>query len=549
MSIARRLIPLLILVVFVVACDDSSEAPTTEPTPTGGTTATGGQDVVLSGEESFPDGFVVPAGHTWSFDPNTDTTVSVSGNVIVEGTLEMKPASGDVVHLLLFEGVDDNAFVGGGFDPVDSDVGLWVVGDGRLDIEGAEKTAWGYEYDPGWEGDEVVAAPNDEGDYQDFVPVTSTPTPNALGYQPELLDLTRNVRIEGTPEGYTHVFIRSTQPQTIRYAALRWVAPELGETDATGRYGIHFHMAGDGSRGSIVEGVVIRDTGNHAFVAHASHGVTFRDTIAFEVANEAYWWDEPPESEGDNYNPINDTNDLVWDHVVAAGVRLGEGGNKFRLSAFFLGNGQNVSLTNSVAVGVQGEPGDERSGFVWPEAAGAVWTFENNVAHNNGSNGIFTWQNNKQRHDVDDFTAYYNGGAGVIHGAYENSYQYTNLTLLDNGLAVVSNALGAPSEGRDTQVWTDVRTDGGALLIAEHATPLEAPVRFVGCDFEAVIVADAESDEPSSYEFVRCDLEPDDFDLRDARPDGAFRVQRGDGTAFELDGDGTVTEIEPFYSD
>lgn len=549
MSNARRLIPLLILVGIVVACEGTSKAPTTEQRPTEATTAASGQRVILSGEESFPDGFVVPAGQTWSFDPNTDTTVSVSGNVIVEGTLVMKPASGDVVHLLLFEGVDDNAFVGGGFDPVDSDVGLWVVGDGRLDIEGAEKTAWGYEYDPGWQGDEVVAAPNDEGDYQDFVPVTSTPPPNALGYQPELLDLTRNVRIEGTPEGYTHVFIRSTQPQTIRYAALRWVAPELGETDATGRYGIHFHMADDGSRGSIVEGVVIRDTGNHAFVAHASHGVTFRDTIAFQVANEAYWWDEPPESEGDNYNPINDTNDLVWDHVVAAGVRLGEGGNKFRLSAFFLGNGQNVSLTNSVAVGVQGEPGDERSGFIWPEAAGAVWTFENNVAHNNGSNGIFTWQNNKQRHDVDDFTAYYNGGVGVIHGAYENSYQYTNLTLLDNGLAVVSNALGAPSDGRDTQVWTDVRTDGGALLIAEHATPLEAPVRFVGCDFEAVIVADAESDEPSSYEFVRCDLQPDDFVLSDARRDGVFRVQRGDGTAFELDGDGTATEIEPFYSD
>lgn len=549
MSNARRLIPLLILVGIVVACEGTSKAPTTEQRPTEATTAASGQRVILSGEESFPDGFVVPAGQTWSFDPNIDTTVSVSGNVIVEGTLVMKPASGDVVHLLLFEGVDDNAFVGGGFDPVDSDVGLWVVGDGRLDIEGAEKTAWGYEYDPGWQGDEVVAAPNDEGDYQDFVPVTSTPPPNALGYQPELLDLTRNVRIEGTPEGYTHVFIRSTQPQTIRYAALRWVAPELGETDATGRYGIHFHMADDGSRGSIVEGVVIRDTGNHAFVAHASHGVTFRDTIAFQVANEAYWWDEPPESEGDNYNPINDTNDLVWDHVVAAGVRLGEGGNKFRLSAFFLGNGQNVSLTNSVAVGVQGEPGDERSGFIWPEAAGAVWTFENNVAHNNGSNGIFTWQNNKQRHDVDDFTAYYNGGVGVIHGAYENSYQYTNLTLLDNGLAVVSNALGAPSDGRDTQVWTDVRTDGGALLIAEHATPLEAPVRFVGCDFEAVIVADAESDEPSSYEFVRCDLQPDDFVLSDARRDGVFRVQRGDGTAFELDGDGTATEIEPFYSD
>lgn len=545
---ARRLIPLVAVLTLMVACDSSTEAPTTEPSSVAGTSATSGQTVVLSGEESFPDGFVVPAGDTWVFDPNVDTKVTVSGNVIVEGTLEMAPASGDVEHLLVFEGVDDSAFVGGGMGPVDSDVGLWVVGDGQLMIEGEAKPAWGYEYDPAWTGDEVVAVPSTPGEYQNFTPVSVTPAANALGYQPELLDLTRNVRIEGTPEGYTHVFIHSTQPQTIRYAALRWVAPELGETDKTGRYGIHFHMAGDGSRGSLVEGVVIRDTGNHAFVAHASHGVTFRDTIAFQVANEAYWWDEPPDAEGDNYNPVNDTNDLVWDHDVAAGVRYGEGGNRFRLSAFFLGNGQNVSLTNSVAVGVQGEAGEDHSGFIWPEAAGAVWTFENNIAHNNEANGIFTWQNNKQRHDVDDFTAYYNAGAGIINGAYENSYQYTNPTLLQNGIAVVSNALGAASDGRDTQVWTNVKTGGGELLIAEHATPVEAPVRFVGCDFQGVIVADSEGAEASSYEFVGCALEPNDFDLRNARPDGVFRVQRVDGTAYQLDGNGSVTDIEPFYS-
>lgn len=547
---ARKLIPLLALLVLVVACDDSAEPPTTPPSSSSGsTTATNGQTVILSGEESFADGFVVPADETWIFDPDADTSVIVSGNVIVEGTLMMRPASGDIEHLLRFEDVDNKSFVGGGMDPVESDVGLWVVGDGQLVVEGEEKTAWGYEYDPAWEGDEVVAAPNTPGDYQNFEPVTSTPPPNALGYPTELLNLTRNVRIEGSAEGYTHVFIRSTRPQTIRFAQLRWVAPELGETHKTGRYGIHLHMAGDGSRGTVIEGVVIRDTGNHAFVAHASHGVTFRDTIAFQVANEAYWWDEPPESEGDNYNPVNDTNDVVWDRAVAAGVRYGEGGNKFRLSGFFLGNGQNVTVTNSVAVGVQGEEGVDHSGFTWPEAAGAVWTFENNIAHNNEAHGIFTWQNNNQRHDVDDFTAYYNAGAGVMHGAYENSYQYTRLTLLENGLAVISHAFGEASEGRDTQVWTDVRTDGGVLLIGEHATPLESPPRFLGCDFGGVIAADSESDEPSAYDFVDCGLEPEDFDLGDARADAVFRVQRVDGTAFQLDGDGTVTEIQTFYSD
>lgn len=294
----------------------------------------------------------------------------------------------------------------------------------------------------------------------------------------------------------------------------------------------------------MVEGVVIRDAGNHAFVPHASHGITFIDPIAFDVENEPYWWDEPAESD----DTSNDTHDLVWDGAVAALVRQGFAGNNFRLAAFALGNGENVTVTNSVAVGLEGEAGIDRSGFHWPESAGAAWTFENNIAHNNEANGIFVWQNSPIRHDIDDFTAYYNAGAGVNHGAYGNSYQYSGLTLLDNGLAVLSHALGEESEGADAQTWTSLTTDGAALLIDEHQTEAEAPVRFVGCDFGTVIVADGDGAQPSLYEFVDCGLEPEAFDLDEAQSGSVFRVQREDGTAFELRGDGTVTEIETFYS-
>ena len=544
----------LAIPVLLVACDAAtestttvgSEAPSTTAPGTIGSTSTGPEEirVVLSGEEAHPEGFTVPAGEVWVFDPETDTTVTVGANVIVEGRLEMQPASGDIEHVLRFEGVDVSSFAGGGMDPVATDTGLWVMGDGQLLIEGEEKTAWSYEYDPAWEGDEVVAAPNSPEDYETFETVTDTPAPNELGYPTELLNLTRNVRIEGTPEGYTHLFLRSTMPQTIRYAAIRYVAPAFGDTDATGRYGMHIHMSGDGSRGSIVEGVVISDADNHAFVPHASHGITFQDTIAYDVYNEPYWWDEPAEEE----DTTNDTHDLVWDRAVAALVRQGFAGSNFRLSAFALGNGENVTVTNSVAVGLEGEEFSDRAGFNWPESGGAVWTFENNIAHNNGSNGIFVWQNNSERHDIDDFLAYYNGGAGVSHGAYGNSYQYNNLTLQENGLAVISHALGEENPDQDAQTWTSITTDGAVLIIDEHQTEPEAPVRFVGCDFGEVIVADAEGAAPSLYEFIDCGLEPEDFDLGEAHPEGIFRVQQADGTAYELSGDGTVTDIETFYS-
>ncbi len=547
--------------LVVVACTDDAAPTTTADSVTttsgeGSTTMSHGdstttteiqrEEVLITEDQNYPDGVVIPPDESWVLDPNTSITLTSSGNIEVLGELVMRPASGDIEHAVVFEGVDIGAFEGGGMDPLPTDVGLWVMGDGQLDIQGEEKTAWGYDYDPAWAGDEVVAAPNAPEDFENFEPVTAAPPSNELGYPTELLNLTRNVRIEGTPEGYSHVFIRSTQPQTIRYAALRYVAPEFGESDATGRYGIHIHMAGDGSRGSIIEGVVIRDAGNHAFVPHASHGITFRDTIAFNVLNEAYWWDEPPEPDGDDTDPLNNTNDLIWDRAVVAGLDLGTPGNRFRLAGFYLGNGENLTMTNSVAVGVKGESGADRSGFIWPESAEAVWVFEDNIAHNNAANGIFVWQNNSDRHDVERFTAYYNSGAGINHGAYENSYQYKDLVLRENGLGVISHALGTESEGTDTQTWTNVQTDGGVLYIDEHATESEVPVRFVECDFSQVVVAD-EEEEPSEYDFVNCGLAPEQFDLSEAHPDARFRVQSSDGTAYELRGDGTVSEIDAFF--
>ena len=548
--------PILALALLLAACTaagDSSPSSTvaavTTTPPDAGTTTSAAAPIVrntvmLSGDQSFPEGFTIPPNESWVFDPEVDTTVTVSGNVIVLGELVMQPASEDVEHLLVFEGVDESAFVGGGMDPLPSDVGLWVMGDGQLLIEGEEKTAWGYEYDPAWAGDEVVAAPNTPGEYVVFEPVTSTPPPNELGYPTELLNLTRNVRIEGTEDGYTHVFIRSTKAQTIRYAALRYVAPRLGEKDVTGRYGIHIHMSGDGTRGSLLEGVVIRDARNHAFVPHASHGITFRDTIAFNVLNEAYWWDPPGDDED---GPVNASNDITWDRAVVAGLDLGDLGSKFRLTGFFLGDGENNAVTNSVAVGIRG--GEDRSGFFWPESSRAVWTFENNIAHNNEANGIFVWQNNPEHHVIDGFTAYYNGWVGIDHGAYENAYQYRNLTLLGNGLgAIVSHAMGEETEDSETQIWDSIVTSGSTLFIAEHATQVEAPVRFIDCDFGRVEVEEDNS-EPGRYDFISCGLEPEDFDFIATQPGSVIRVQNDDGTVFQIIGGGNATEIEPFYAD
>ena len=106
-------------------------------------------------------------------------------------------------------------------------------------------------------------------------------------YTAEVLNLTRNVRIEGTgnhtpsfqphQNGRAHViFLATEQPQTVKYIELGHLGPRRADKKFTegvkGRYPLHFHHAKDGSRGSLIEGVVARQSGNRAFVPHASHG-------------------------------------------------------------------------------------------------------------------------------------------------------------------------------------------------------------------------------------------------------------------------------------
>ena len=521
-----------------------------------------GVDRILSGSESFPDGFEIPAGEVWAFDPTFTTMIESGGNVVVRGTLVMKPTDDTVDHTLRFVGIVESGFQGGGHDPLPTDVGMWVVDDGALDLVGEEKPAWDYLWHDEWAGDEVVAAPNTPGDYATFATVAGpadVPKPNELGFATELLNLTRNVHIEGTAEGRTHVFIHSTQPQTIRYVAIRYVGPDFGVevrgnraqggtqrnvgSDVTGRYGLHFHRGEDGSRGSIVEGVVVRDADNHAFVPHNSNGITFRDTIAFNTQEEAYWWD--PALKG---APTNASDDVLYDHVIAAGVTVNGTG-----SAFALSDGDGNVIVDSVAVGVSGR-GSSMSGYHWPGTEKAVWDFVDNVAHNNSVYGIRVWQNTSDAHLITDFLGYHNGVAGIAHGAYTNSYTYRDLTLLANGeregadVAIEANAVGRPSRDGtvDLQQWTGIETGGAEIVLGRHAASAQAPVRFVECDFSRVIVQEGPNNF-SRWDFIDCGLEPDDFEIRNMNDRSTLRVQNGD-EAWELMPDGSVVEIEPFYA-
>jgi hypothetical protein len=470
-------------------------------------------------------GVAVMPGGQLMFDPGASRRLASRGNMVVRGRLIMRPASAAVSHRLVLTGARERSFVGGGMDVLGRDTGLWVMGAGRLDVAGTPKLAWTraagalaggatritlQAAPAGWRvGDELAVTPTTspahDGNVHDYDLVTvqavsgrtvtvSAPLRNdhpAVRVAPrrtftaEVLNLTRNVRIEGTTQGRSHVFVRSSRPQSIRHAAIRHMGPRK-PTDGfsefvLGRYALHLHMCGDGSRGSLVEGVVIRDAGSHAFVPHLSNGIAFRDCISHDTYEDAYWWDDPP----DTRTAGDPSHDILYDRCVASQVRHDPPYRGYRLAGFFIGAGRGNVARDCVAVGVHGAT--DASGFEWPEGSEGVWKFTGCVAHNNTEHGIFTWQNTGLVHVISDYVGYHNTEAGISHGAYQNPYVYRDSVLYGNGYAAVAVHATASSKPLS---FANLVCDGAGLsdylVVAERHEPrleVGAPTTFTGCSF------------------------------------------------------------------
>jgi hypothetical protein len=469
-------------------------------------------------------GVVVRPDSVLIFDRRKSRTLETTGNVVVYGKLVLRPKNPAIVHRLLFSDVNEARFVGGGESPLSSDVGLWVMEHGQLKLLGSSKLAWTrttdgvaagatsieLQEDPvGWMvGDEIVLTPTEspaiEGHSTRYDEATiagisgrtihlsrATGFPHpAVDMAPgirltaEVLNLSRNVRIEGSPGGRTHVFMHAMHPQTIQNAAIRYAGPRQpspdGHTQAVlGRYGLHFHHCEDGSRGSLISGVVVRDCGAHAFVPHLSHGISFADCISHNSFEEPYWYDPRP----DRATGAPPTNDVLYERCVASLVWTDSLDGGTRLSAYFLGVGSGNAVRNCVAVGVQGTK--TAAGFNWPEINPGLWGFEDCVAHNNAVNGIRAWQNNGLPHVISRFRAYHNGEYGIEHGAYNNNVSYQDCALYGNLRAGV--ALFALSNFHAPIRLARAHLDGGgisdyAVVMTRHSTD-GAPVELTECSF------------------------------------------------------------------
>jgi hypothetical protein len=497
-------------------------------------------------------------GHHSGFTVAAGETVEVLGdvtsdaNVVVYGTLKMRAGSS-----LTFVDVDESAFTPGSGDahhPLESDVGLWVFGSGQLDIRGSAKQGWNRTGTHAtWEAsDEYVAAPNGPPRSFDALPWNlgdDVPCLEFAGeeYCTEIINLTRDVTIKGTEGGKAHIFVRSDQPQTIRYAVLSHLGPN-GDGDVDGRYPLHFHHMHDGARGSLIEGVVVRDSGDHAFVPHTSHGMTFRDTVAYNVSNTPYWWDER-----------DLTDDVTYDRALAVQVHEARD-TRTSLSGFLMGSGTGNVCNECVAAGVAGRT-HPSAGYRWTQPEPNLWEFVDSVSHNN-QNGVWHWRNKRTDQPPEDahiqsgFVTYNNAYFGIEQGSYANqSFWYDAVSFgnrksavknrshprigsLDPGIGYIGGTYGAVGSQRVIDVSDAAVCARGKTILFEAITLFpgsSAPIYF---DHDKC----RHEDDWAEYEFRNVvigaegrDLDRSDFEVKAIPPGSKITVHRTDGGRFTIE--------------
>ncbi len=289
---------------------------------------------------------------------------------------------------------------------------------------------------------------------------------------------------------------------------------------------------------------MIRDTGNHSYVPHVSHGIKFIDNIAYNVMETAFWWD-----------PGDSTHDVIYDHNIVGLCRYvsgslnmnAEDAPTFSSSGFGLNTGDgNVAKNNVVVAGGQGDHADGGA-YNWEAVINeGVWIFTGNMAHNSDC-GLRVWQNSTRNHVIEDFIAYHNSW-GMFHGAYANSYTYTGGFFYGNGIEVK-----AASVNSNRVRLENITIDGAGIIdygiqVIHSPLPGDRPV-FIrnvtvrGCKMAAIM--DSAEPEVHSTDLVQCNITGPISVHKDAVAGETIRVQPKSGQAYQITKSGQ-SNIAPF---
>jgi hypothetical protein len=442
--------------------------------------------------------------------------------------------TGDVFSEGLLTGINTFHVQGNGF--------TWFFQNGgRADLHGKVKAPWGlWGTDAtGWiAGDQIAVAPTKDGIYTPAVmawtgdwatmirPVNSPDVTLIDGTiaVPEVANLSQSIVFENLARGWhAHGSAGVFNVSDIKML-------NCGTTGVLGNYPIHLHMVGENARGSLFERVVVEGGKNHAFVPHASHGITYKDCVAYKTVDDAFWWDLP---EGQTpTHTANNSNDTDWDHCLVLGLTGSSPAKRGRLAAFMVGAGSSNRVAFCTAAAIDG--GTQCNGYHWPEAAnnnagGTVWEFHHNTTHNSKASGFFSWQNDgtfhaDQIHQNEDLIAYNCVTAAVDHGAYLNKYHWRRVVAGPNvGRSVKSHAAPLDADG-DIRFENIIST--APFEIRKHNADRPSFVIVKGL-IPSVIVRELDAspgNNPGRYRFEDTGLDPTDFTFISVDPDSVFLI-------------------------
>lgn len=497
-------------------------------------------------------------------DGKRELTVTTTGNIVIGNFTWVSSLKQSIV----FEGVDESLFRGGGMDIPITDKGLYITGTSI--IAGAKKTAWTnlktgvaagdsiivVQSATGWKNGDRIVLTATSGDYKQFDTVyiksitTSTiKLTKSLAFNHpanynkftkkymygEVLNLTRNLKISGTPTGRSHIMFLMSKKQMISYLEIFNMGPRQFKKEVIGRYGFHFHHCMDGTIGSIIKGVVLRDIGSNGFVPHASNGILFEDDIVWGViGGNGYWWDFT-----DNTTD-NSSHKITFNRCVAGYIK-GEIFNTYTMSSFVMGVGTNNTIKNSIATSNWGGAGS--SGYFWSETGNYrqnKWVFESNLSHDMRMEGLKIWQNDSSNHLIKGFTAYNCDESGMTVGAYHNNYKFDSCYLIGNKYSIIVHANAVPRGTEDKYGYilsfVNIKTTD-SLYLAPHTLINEGATGFVNCTFPGVIVAELPRRVPFAlgfYDFINCSLKPENFSIIGMEDGSLINIKNADGSTYQI---------------
>jgi hypothetical protein len=415
---------------------------------------------------------------------------------------------------------------------VASDYGVWVMGNGRFTAAGRAKRAWAklvettepgdptfvVEDATGWQsGDRIVITPTAKSSvdehYLQFdeatiasvaensVTLQASPTYQHLGCSDcvrrgEAANLSRNVVVRSFDDtAHAHMIVAEQGLLQLDSVELRWLGPQksCSRGGPPRRAPIYFHQQNDNSDASFVRHVAIWGGDNRFYVQEKSNGIEVRDVAGYDTIGAGFslLYDNNACGGAHCTREKAPANTVLTD-VLAAKVAVPERDDCNAIGGVVGINpsgGEGSGCSGCVATGVAynfGQFGNEAAIHSAEGGSGrpANFTLNNNVAHNNAGHGISNWQNDTKRQPpYEGNQTWSNEANGVHHGAYENLYQFKNLTALDNAgtdFAVIAIQADAERARIDGAVFDGFQT------LPYFLVP-EVPVLIRNASFTGVI--------------------------------------------------------------